>query len=477
VADDLARQRPNAPLVYNLRGAAHLAKQEIQAARTDFEHALKIDPKFTPAIFNLAQLDLKDGDVLSARKRYEAILAVQADNPRALLALAKIESDAGNGAKAVELLEQARDRNPKAVQPRLVLANYYFQTRRYEDALAAASEANQILPTDPAVLTLLGRAQLAAGDAEMAAKTLAEAVERRPDVGEIHHYLAEAQVRSGKWDAARASYMKALELTEHKQTGPLVGLARLEAREGNAEAALALTAELRQQFPDAAIGYEVEGDILAGTEKYRSATEAYRAALERAETSQVTVKLASVQRRAGDVADAEKTLADWLAKNPDDPVARLSLASAYQKAGRSKEATFQYEQVLKVQPKNPAALNNLAWLYYEAGNPRALEIAEAALEAVPSSPAVMDTAGWLRVQSGGRVEQGLELLRKAAAGLPGNAEVQYHLGAALAKSGDARNARTHLEAAVASTQPFTGRAEAEKLLQGLQGTPQTDISH
>ena len=58
-------------------------------------------------------------------------------------------------------------------------------------------------------------------------------------------------------------------------------------------------------------------------------------------------------------------------------------------------------------------------------------------------------------------------LRKAAGLAPAAPEIQYHLGAALAKSGDKPGARQQLEKLLAANKDFPQRAEAQALLTRL----------
>jgi hypothetical protein len=77
----------------------------------------------------------------------------------------------------------------------------------------------------------------------------------------------------------------------------------------------------------------------------------------------------------------------------------------------------------------------------------------------------------LRVRRGDP-ERGLPLLEEAARGLPGQPEVRYHLGVALAETGDAARAATLLEEALAASGEFPWRGDAERRLAQLNATGQ-----
>lgn len=466
-AEKLAAQNPDNPIAYNLKGAAYLGRQDMAAARKEFEHALTVSPTYVPAALNLAKLDLQAGDADAARSRYKSVLKHDEHNVRALVGLAELENKAGRVEKSLGLLEEARRHDPGALQPRLILAQHYLRTGRADEALTIATEASKAHPANAAVLTVLGRAQLATGKAADAMTNFQTLVEHSPNTPGPYVQLAAAQAQAGMESEARASFQRALELSEDKYPEALLGLAGLEARAGNTQQALKLARKLQEQQPEAAGGYAAQGDILMATKRPEAAAKAYEAALQRSERTELALKLYSARKQSGDQSGADQGLTAWLDKHPEDMRARVVLAGTHQTAHRKEDAIEQYEEVLKRDPNNPVALNNLAWVYHEMGDSRDLEMAERAHKAAPDSPAIMDTYGWLLVQAG-KVERGLRLLRKAAEGLKGNPEVQYHLGAASARGGDNRAARKHLEAALASSQDFSARADAKALLDTVQ---------
>jgi Flp pilus assembly protein TadD len=111
-------------------------------------------------------------------------------------------------------------------------------------------------------------------------------------------------------------------------------------------------------------------------------------------------------------------------------------------------------------------LNNLAWLYSERDDPRALETAERAHAVAPESGEVADTLGWLLVRKG-EMTRAIPLLREAVHRAPGVAEIRYHLAVALARSGEADEARDLLRGLEAQGEDFPSRVQARALLEDL----------
>ena len=142
----LDQKQPNNPITYNLRGGAYLGKKDLADARKSFEQALAIKPDFFPAAANLAQLDLQANNPAAARKRFETLLQHDANNTQSMLALAQLSARAGQEKDYLSWLERAAKSAPDAVQPRLLLADYYLRKNDFSKALVQAREARTANP-------------------------------------------------------------------------------------------------------------------------------------------------------------------------------------------------------------------------------------------------------------------------------------------------------------------------------------------
>ena len=169
---------------------------------------------------------------------------------------------------------------------------------------------------------------------------------------------------------------------------------------------------------------------------------------------------------AGKSADADAVAAKWLKEKPSDPVVRFHLANLAVQNKDYKAAAERYREILAQQPENAAVLNNLAWVLSEMRDPAALGYAEKAYAKGSSSPGIQDTYGWLLVNAG-ETKRGIDILTRAVAAAPREADIRMHLAKALLKSGDKAGARRELEALVQQGEKKALGAEAAQLLQGL----------
>ena len=72
--DEADAAEPNQPATLNLRGEILMEQKEFDEAEAAFKKALKIDPKFREAQYNLAQIPFKKKDYETARDRFETLL-------------------------------------------------------------------------------------------------------------------------------------------------------------------------------------------------------------------------------------------------------------------------------------------------------------------------------------------------------------------------------------------------------------------
>jgi uncharacterized protein (TIGR03790 family) len=153
------------------------------------------------------------GDTAGMRAALEKATAVDADIAAAQLQLATIYDGAGEPDKAIE-----RYRIVLKMQPRNVLAlnnlAYALAVRKNSpaEALPFAERAITLAPQDPNVLDTVGWIQHLNGNSREAAKVLADAVRRAPNVAEIRLHAAFVNAAIGSLAPASAELNEALRL-------------------------------------------------------------------------------------------------------------------------------------------------------------------------------------------------------------------------------------------------------------------------
>jgi len=179
--DRLLGKLADMPLPFFLRGRILAQRKDWAGARANFEKALAVDPVYFPAVANLAAIDLAENKPDDARKRFESLLAREPANSRALLAVAELRQRAGAApAEIGGLLADAVKKSPTDVAPRLALINHFLGLNNAPAARAAAQEAVAAMPENMQLLDALGRAQMAAGDGQLAISSFGKVAAAQP---------------------------------------------------------------------------------------------------------------------------------------------------------------------------------------------------------------------------------------------------------------------------------------------------------
>lgn len=461
----LEKKQPQNPITFNLKGAVYLVRNDIAAARRNFEQALALKPDYTEAAMNLAQLDLLEKNPDAARGRLQGVLDKDKNNVQAMIGLAAVAAAARQDAEYVSWLERAAKADTSAVRPRALLANYYLKKNDLRKAQEMAAAAQSADPNNPQTLDLLGTVQLANGEKENAISTFGKLVRVAPRSPVAHYKLATAQAAAEGTSAARSSLNRALGLKPDYWDAEML-LVSLELNAGRHAEALKIARQMQKQRPDSASGFMLQGDALMAQKQYGPALDAYQKALAINHTGLLAVKVHQALSATGRAQEADRRLIAWLKDQPADVGVRTYLAATYIKGGHNKQAIEQYELVLQMDPKNVRALNDLAWLYQQEKDPRSLATAEQAYQLSPENAEIMDTLGWILVERG-ETARGAELLKKAAERAPASTSIRYHWAAALAKSGDVTRARQELGDLLTRNKKFPQRQEAEALLRQL----------
>lgn len=465
-AQKLAEEDPQSPLGPTLAGIALASSGKPDQARAAFEQARALDPAAPGAGFNLAALEFKQGRPEAAHRILLETLDKNPKDPQVLHKLGTLETLLGDPAarsRFVELLTL----EPDNLSAKIALAQLHLQDGEPQRALDLTERLHRADPANLQLAGVVGQAYLAAGRPHDAAAVFRGLIAAHPDAVVPRLALAQALATAGEQGQAREQLETILALDPPNQAAGLA-LARLASAEGDWQRAERMLAALEGTAADSADVLELRGDIALAAGRLDEATHLYRRVLDSAPTGMRLMKLAAVERRAGNP-NAPSILQDWLADHPDDVAVRLALADARLAAQDNAAARQEYERIITIDPQNVVARNNLAWLLWQAGEVNAaLPHVTTALELAPDSPQVQDTAGMVFLAAGDAA-RAVGLLRKAAEASPQDATIHYHLAQALHATGEVQQARQVLEQVLGVGEPFPERQQAEALFRQLKG--------
>jgi tetratricopeptide (TPR) repeat protein len=204
---------------YYLLGLCERDARRLAQAAAAFKRALSVNPSFTPAREELASLDSARGRRRDSIEELEALAALE-PNPGRLIDVAEAYGRAGRIDSAVLTLARAAERYPAAASVYVSLARFWLDVAEAQADTVAASKASNAVQDAaernaqaPELPLLRGRAQLLAGDAAGAERSLQAATATLPVDPAAFRYLANAAERLGHQDIAQVARARYVALT------------------------------------------------------------------------------------------------------------------------------------------------------------------------------------------------------------------------------------------------------------------------
>lgn len=450
----------------DLRGRVSLLKRDSAGARANFEQALLRDPVYLPSATALAHLDLLDNKSAAAQTRFESILKIDANNVRALVALAALREKLGASEDEVaQLLVRAVDADPGEPATRVLLVNHWLKHGNAKQALSVAQTALAANQDDPSLLDALGRAQLANDEVAQSLSTFGKLASRLPNSAFAQLRVADAQLRAKNPAAAEQALRRALEISPDLLAAQR-GLIMLAFQAKQPEKALTIARTIQKQRPNEAVGHVLEGNAHFQFQEWDKASKAFRAGLQKKGAGAAAIRLYAVLGTANRKTEADQFAAEWIRQHPRDFAFRTYLGAEAMAAGNLALAEQRYGEIVALDPRNAAATNDLAWVMAKNKKPGAVAMAERALALAPDDPNVLDTLAFALGEEN-QLVRAIETAKKAV-GLSAQSPVfRLNLAKLHLKAGDKKGAKSELDELAKLGAKFDAHQEVTELRSRL----------
>jgi tetratricopeptide (TPR) repeat protein len=391
-----------------LEGAGDFA-----GAQAALDRAVQATPRSAELRGQVAAFHLRRSQPDEAEKAARAALEIDAENTEAHRAL---------GLVFAGYADASTNRNSPQIATYLKDAITHL-----EKAVTGAA------PGDLVLHFTLGRLYLRTNQPTRAVESLGRVVSLNPGSVQARLALAQAQATSDNLPAA------------------IETLAIIVEDEPRVAAALGQYQEAAGQFRDAAASYTkaLEVQPMSRDIKARRVTALFAAgdlqgaasaAADAQRQHPEDARFPRLRARAlfdgGNRNDGLSVLEAAARSFPKDSNTLYQLADMYRDAGRNPDAEKALRQLLAVEPANANALNYLGYILALRGDrlDEAIDLVRKALVAEPNNGAFLDSLGWAYFRKG-ELEEAEKYLGQAASRMPDNSEVQDHLGDVLAKRG------------------------------------------
>lgn len=474
------------------------SKPTLQRAIDHYEAIARLAADDTDASLMLARLYRLNNQPEKAEATLKRLLATQPHSEQAIATLAQLYSDKGDYAKAIDLLKELTAQEPSS-QLLATLAEAYERAGDTGNAVAAYRRAIEREASNTDLRHRLAQTLISAGRYADAITEYQVIARLNPEDLQAHIRLSQLHRHRGEFREAEAALVKAGELAADN---PEVGLSRalLSEAEGKfAEATQALSDLVatttraggryteqerhtrailleqlgqlhrrREQFDTAVQTFDLmmelgeESTLRAYSQIIETLRQARRldAALQRAQEAverfadmtSLRLQLATLHGDRGELEQGVEMARSLLGGQPADREVHLSLAQIYERNKRYPEA----EQALAEAEKLSNGRDDLEFVYFLRGaiNERQKKYEQAerefrkALELNPTSALTLNYLGYMLADRGVKLEESVELVKRALALDPYNGAYLDSLGWAYFRQGKYELAEDYLRRAV-----------------------------
>jgi len=210
---------PGSSQSYFLLAQLYVQAGRIEAARTNYETAIRVNPQYTNAYYGLftvhtrlkqadrarqylqtfKQLKSKEKQVIKANTvEFDDLSKVKKDLAQNCVQAYSLYMGSGQAKKALTCLERAVTQNPRNALYAATLASHYQRTGRLPEALALFERASQLSPRDARAFLSMERLLIKLGRPEEAEKALQKVIELIPKQAIGYREMAMLYLRTEK---------------------------------------------------------------------------------------------------------------------------------------------------------------------------------------------------------------------------------------------------------------------------------------
>lgn len=380
-----------------------ISKDQPGEAIVALRRALSQNPRDVETLTIMAEAHQRDGDTDLAGERLALAVEVSRNGATESMRYAQFLITQGRRQIAATVLDDARTSNPRNAQVLGMLANLYLQDGAWQEAqnITNALRALNTPDTDSAATELQAAILQGQDRLEDSLGLLESQLTNSEDQSDTARTRAivlvvQTQIRGGKIDAARTSLDQALADAPDNPSLRMLS-ATLHALDGDFQTAEDGYRALITEFPQSVTPVRVLMNLLSSQGRTDEANAVLQEALERApEDPTLLFFNAGYQERIGDIEGAIATYETLYAQNSGNLIIANNLAS-----------------LISAHRDDSESLTRAAVI---ARRLRGTEVA-----------AFQDTYGWIAYRRG-NLDEALEYLEPAAAGLANDPFVQFHLG-------------------------------------------------
>jgi tetratricopeptide (TPR) repeat protein len=210
-------------------------------------------------------------------------------------------------------------------------------------------------------------------------------------------------------------------------------------------------------------------DVLGAGKTDAGGTLLEELAARRSDDPQVYIALAQYYTDVNRGSQAIKALQTGQSKLPNETVLTFELGAVYDKQKRHADAEAAFRQVIARDPQHAPALNYLGYMLADRGErlDESIDLVRRALVIDPDNGSYLDSLGWAYYKSN-KLDLAVDNLKKAADQLGRNSVIQDHYGDVLFKLGRYDDAIAASDRALGGDSDSIDRGDVDKKIRSAR---------
>jgi len=433
------------PLALSTLGAIRVRQKRYAEAAEFLHSALRLKPGLVPAQLTLAEVYVHTGKSLLAKKEFNDVLHLDADNPEARFGVAKLECASGDFRASLSEAEPILEELRLSADGIVFLAKDYAGLKQ-KDSLIGLVRDWAVLPEASADSIVEFASILEKSDLNQQALEVLEKARTRGTVSyEMALALGNLYFSNGDLNSAFQSYEAALSLSP-SCTECLLQLAKIATGQKDPEKSLAYLIKAKRLQPNnAEILFEF-GKTCLELDLPDDAIPALQSATRlQPDNDSYSYVLASANVAKKQYEIAGKLFQMLLMKHPDDPALNYAMGSLLFLEVKLDEAAKYLRRSVELQPDQTAAYYYLGLISEGKGeNNQAIVTFRDVLRRDPQYGAAWEGLGRVLLNQK-QFPEAQQALEKAVALDPGSVKAHYQLGILLGRTGRPTDASREFE--------------------------------
>lgn len=416
LANDILRNDPHNVSALKLRASIRLERAQLDAAIADLLDALNYQPRSTDLMSLLATAYERNGLIELADKQFADATKASDFDANIGLEYAAFLQRRGSIARADDILSGLNKRRPNNIQVLSRLAEVRLARQNWTGAQEIAESIRRMGNNGGSADQILGAALIGRNKYDEAIAAFQNAYDAAPTAAQPMDLLVGVLLKANKKNQA-INFLKSVLVKNPDNANALVLLGSIQLMGGAADQALKSFLAAVKAQPKDTVGYKALADLYLKQNNYDEAIRVVRTGIQ---------------------------------QQPDMMALHMILANALERKRDYETAISEYEFLMDKQPGNLIVANNLAGLLLDHRTDKAsLKKAQSLAAVLRKSqiPQFKDTLGWASYHQGD-YRTAVSLSEEAAAGLPDQSAVRYHLAMGYLSIGQPNKATEQLKKAL-----------------------------